>query len=292
MTPDQRPADSSSRHLQASVRPTLEELLRLKRAEEPDAEFWREFEHGMRHKQLAAIIEPKPWWLGLSRLVSKLPVATWPVGAGVGAAAVLAFTLSQTAAPERVGVSRPKSAAVVALAPEIVEGASEVMVASEASVTAVAVNEPGVVAVRLEDEVAAFPEEMAQASGHFSQPLTGEPVSSPDTSSSAAALGLAVTATEDMPSLIASYANEQVASDATLEVVSDELDLGSELETVPFTERQERLLAMAQIDPLDTSRTELAQLRERVVHRIYSDEGRYAAVSRVGVGADRLSLKF
>ena len=33
---------------------TLEDLLRVKRAEQPPAEFWTDFERGMRAKQLAA----------------------------------------------------------------------------------------------------------------------------------------------------------------------------------------------------------------------------------------------
>jgi len=42
--------------------PTLENLLRLKRAEVPTAEFWTRFETELRQRQLAAIVEKKPWW--------------------------------------------------------------------------------------------------------------------------------------------------------------------------------------------------------------------------------------
>lgn len=65
--------------------PSLEDLLRLKRAERPDADFWQDFERGLRQKQLASIVEPKPWWLGLSLFARKVPVAGWAASAGAAA---------------------------------------------------------------------------------------------------------------------------------------------------------------------------------------------------------------
>lgn len=65
---------------------TIEDLLRLKRAERPPAEFWNRFEGELRQKQLAALLEQRPWWHGLSGAMARkfyLPV---------GAAAVLGFT--------------------------------------------------------------------------------------------------------------------------------------------------------------------------------------------------------
>jgi hypothetical protein len=67
----------------------LEDLLHLKRAERPPAEFWAGFDQELRQKQLAALVERKSWWraefasLGRSR---------W-LGFPVGAAAILAVTL-------------------------------------------------------------------------------------------------------------------------------------------------------------------------------------------------------
>jgi hypothetical protein len=66
---------------------TVETLLRLKRAERPDAEFWTSFERELRQKQLAALLERRPWWQNLPRLLSRR--AYLPIGA----AAVVAFTL-------------------------------------------------------------------------------------------------------------------------------------------------------------------------------------------------------
>jgi hypothetical protein len=67
---------------------TLEDLLRVKRAERPPAEFWTEFERGMRTKQLAAIVEPRPWWAPFIRVGTRVSRYQLPVGA----AAILALT--------------------------------------------------------------------------------------------------------------------------------------------------------------------------------------------------------
>jgi hypothetical protein len=67
---------------------TLEELLRLKRAEQPPAEFWAQFERGMRAKQLAAIVEPRPWWAPFIRIGARISRYQLPVGA----TAILAIT--------------------------------------------------------------------------------------------------------------------------------------------------------------------------------------------------------
>jgi hypothetical protein len=44
---------------------TIDDLLKLKRAEAPPAEFWSQFERELREKQLAAIVEKRPWWCAL-----------------------------------------------------------------------------------------------------------------------------------------------------------------------------------------------------------------------------------
>jgi hypothetical protein len=68
---------------------TLEDLLRLKRAERPAPEFWTKFERELRAKQLGAIVEKRPWWCSIPRvyvfvLRRRLPLA---------ASAVVAFAI-------------------------------------------------------------------------------------------------------------------------------------------------------------------------------------------------------
>ena len=66
----------------------IEDLLRLKRAERPPAEFWNEFERALRAKQLAALVGRRPWWQTLPRVL----VSWRRAGIPIGATAVAAIT--------------------------------------------------------------------------------------------------------------------------------------------------------------------------------------------------------
>ena len=70
---------------------SVEDLLRLKRAERPPVEFWNQFERELRAKQLSALVEKRPWWreLSLAHVWSGLRRYHLPLGA----AAILAVTV-------------------------------------------------------------------------------------------------------------------------------------------------------------------------------------------------------
>ncbi len=77
---------------QESKRPvTLEDILRLKQAERPPAEFWNQFDRQLRAKQLAAIVEKRPWWRTLSLPLVLAEVRRYHLP--LGAVAVLAVTV-------------------------------------------------------------------------------------------------------------------------------------------------------------------------------------------------------
>lgn len=67
---------------------TVEDLLRVKRAERPPADFWTAFERELRTRQLAAAVEKRRWWFALPRVFAGLSRYQMPVGA----AAVFAVT--------------------------------------------------------------------------------------------------------------------------------------------------------------------------------------------------------
>jgi len=68
---------------------SLEDLLRLKRAERPAPGFWTQFERELRAKQLAALVTKRPWWQTLpARALAGLSRYHLPLGAS----AVLALT--------------------------------------------------------------------------------------------------------------------------------------------------------------------------------------------------------
>src|SRR5688572_21416196 len=66
---------------------SIEDLLRLKTAERPDAEFWSHFEKELRQKQLTALVRKRRWWHEVPVLLSRR------VYMPAGAAAIVAFTL-------------------------------------------------------------------------------------------------------------------------------------------------------------------------------------------------------
>lgn len=78
----------SDRPSHTPSRVTLEDLLRLKRAERPPPEFWGEFERQLHQKQLAALVEKKSWWHELAVAYSRIG----RVGLPLAATAVLALT--------------------------------------------------------------------------------------------------------------------------------------------------------------------------------------------------------
>ena len=89
---------------------SVEDLLRLKRAERPPAEFWNEFDRELRLKQLAAIIEPRPWFAPFIRVSARISHYQLPLGA----AAILALSLV-TVTEYRSANLNPDSGAEVAL---------------------------------------------------------------------------------------------------------------------------------------------------------------------------------
>ena len=78
----------SDRPSHTPSRVTLEDLLRLKRAERPPSEFWGEFERQLRQKQLAALVEKKTWWHEFAVAYSRIGRVRLPLAV----TAVLALT--------------------------------------------------------------------------------------------------------------------------------------------------------------------------------------------------------
>lgn len=96
-----------------SKRPvTLEDIIRIKRAERPSAEFWSQFDRELRVKQLAALVEKRPWWRTISfgRMMGGVRRFHVPLGATAVLAATL-FSVREFQAPKSsiVAVSSPAS---------------------------------------------------------------------------------------------------------------------------------------------------------------------------------------
>jgi hypothetical protein len=120
---------------------TLEDLLRLKRAERPAPEFWSQFERELRTKQLGAIVEKRPWWCAIPRvyvfvLRRRLPLAA----SAVVAFAIFSYRQFPAVATEQAmpATSEQIASAPVADVPAPAAPVASVAVASEEAPAAAA----------------------------------------------------------------------------------------------------------------------------------------------------------
>jgi hypothetical protein len=98
-----------------SKRPvTLEDILRLKRAERPPAEFWTQFDKELRAKQLAALVEKRPWWktVSFSQVFAGFRRYHLPIGA-TAVLAVTVFSVREYRAPRSSAPVTPAPATEV-----------------------------------------------------------------------------------------------------------------------------------------------------------------------------------
>jgi len=98
---------------------TVEDLLRLKRAERPPAEFWAAFEAEIRVKQLSAIVSRRPWWDRFSRVFAMANRHQVSIGAAAAFAMAFAGFRYVSGHPELANgapTSVPASATAVAVA--------------------------------------------------------------------------------------------------------------------------------------------------------------------------------
>ena len=296
---------------QPRAKPTLEDLLRAKRSEKPDAAFWQDFERGLRQKQLAAIIEPRPWWLGLSLLSRKIGPLGMPISAG--AAALLALVVIRVSPvgglTQAVSLSSPEPVAVAIAAPSasaaIASSTASSVAAAPATVAAIPLKqavtqEPKVAsAERVKPDQLVFrnpspapvADAVVPASARAAIPVDAERAGIAVASKAPASSAVALNGATDLDFEVLVSASSAIGPGLT-EVNNSSFALtgdDSQSDRAGLDPRQARLLSNATGVAADKS---LASVRERVMHRLADDEARYAAISRVGVNADRLSLKF
>jgi hypothetical protein len=268
-------------HPEPRSRVTVEDLLRLKRAERPDPEFWMKFEAELRQKQLAALVERRRWWENLPQLFARRAYVP------IGAAAVLTFTLVSVRnyAPtavvqEELPVSRSVAAEV---APR----------ANFASVVPANL-QPAAVASVPADEVSSQPAAAPQLSEQM-------PVQTVDLVPWSAARPA-----EETPSARSIAKNlahleqtePELANSLLPAGVSDGTDFGQAAAQVVeaaaiggIATRRSRLLAQFGGRQFTPDPTAPEVVRERLTRRL-GDTELSGGWTRVGVKADRVSLKF
>ncbi|MDQ5978528.1 MAG: hypothetical protein QG602_1502 [Verrucomicrobiota bacterium] len=249
-----------------NTKPTLEEVLRLKRAERPGPEFWMGFERELRQKQLTALVEKRRWWHGLPLVVSRriyLPV---------GATAVVAFALVAVRfnSPVRIAGVESTAPRIEAVDPDV-----EMLPAT-------------VVATALQDryeepsmsrtyatiaEVTAVPHEAAEAWAE----------NSPSARSIAANLA---SLEQSEPELVQAVIGNRLSSPARVQAAAM-----LEPETALSQPAPRYRLIARYADRVLSPKPEAPDLvRQHLARRLGDDLG--DDLSRIGLGGDRVSLKF
>ncbi len=260
---------------------TLEDLLRVKRAEQPPPEFWDDFQRGMRAKQLAAIVEPRPWWAPFIKVGARVARYQLPVGA----AAILAVTfvmVSEYRTVERTPVFEPAVATVAG------SGAAAAGVARESAAPAVsapmAVSEP-VAAVASSDSAPVAPVAVP-ASTNVGTTSHVVPVEvSPSARYIAENLAAAQAADPELDQML-SRSLRGIESRPVREPLTQV--------NVPGESRRSRLLggtawlASASVSGDSALRTDEHAARRLTERRLSESD----VVSRVDVGGDRVSYRF
>ncbi len=280
--------------VETGVKPTLEDLFAVKRAERPDESFWREFEHGLRQKQLAAIVLPRPWWHAPSLWARKMA----PLGGFAAAAAALALAFVSLRSPVEFQGDRPAGQAFDRSVAAVSKSESDPGLGAVPGDTVGTISDTSVSPAP--DLGSAEPVLLASTEN----PGESGPLASTEAALSAPpagglvnveaklvsegfgpATGLAIEDFSVVPAVVLVETPESEAAPAETLVIEAPAVLKS---------RHDRLLAKAleDTDAPGAEERSLAQVRERVVHRLADGEELYASITRVGVSGDRLSLKF
>lgn len=269
---------------------SLEDLLRLKRAERPPAEYWSQFDRELRAKQLSALVAKRPWWQTLPAVSLQ---TLYRLRLPLGAAAICGLTFLAMRDPRGpvaltpVPVQTNQAVAASIPATELRNPARESAIASladlpsgaiaiDASTSVISENpafdQATLVAARVESPAA---EATTVASSAAVAEVTGS------------RLPVSLVTTTAVPSpgsrLLGGktgFESRGLPARATVEPLAQM--------TSPGESRRARLLtAMVSTASLETS----VRTTERAASRI-AEERLYDQVQRFGARGDRLNVKF
>lgn len=262
---------------------SLEDLLRVKRAERPPVEFWSRFEQELHARQLAAIVEPRPWWAPLIRVGAKFSRHQLPIGA----AAVLALSFMTVREYRSLDAGS-------ASAPEIALPAVQTLAYVEPALAPVAsaMASPAPSAEQLEGAYAdneSTPGDAVALTGRSAHvaPLFDQApaVAEPTPSARAIAANLAAAQAAD-PGIMDDVFGSEVPNVEVRERPRDPLAQMSS----PSESRRTRLLGTA-LPALASAYDVAVGSSDRVTRRL-TEERLYDTISRIGLSGDRVAIKF
>lgn len=270
---------------------TLEQLLRLKRAEKPDADFWQKFEVELHQKQLAALVERRSWWQTLPRLLQTRGVLP------IGATAVLAFTFVSV---RNQNALAPTSVAEVARTTAMISADNS---ATPTVATAATSHEE----VQGESDARAglsIDDRTAVAAKPLSQSLPEQTVAlgpwgaprSVERANAASTFATDFSPAEDLPAgealtpvgLAALWEGRLADRPVAREMTAHALEIAA---VSAVASRRNRLLAQFSDRQFTPDPMAPEVFRERIARRL-ADTEQTGGWTRVGVRADRVSLKF
>lgn len=247
---------------------SLEDLLQIKRAERPPAEFWAEFEQAMRTKQLAAIVETRPWWRNLA---TSRVLVRWCMP--LGATAVVAMTFGSF----RGFIAQQGPAVRADNVVAVVESKTESTSSDSLNKTEQVAVATTVAADATSDSELVRSDSSAQVAASVSESQT---MQQPAVDAGASGLVLAQLSDSANAASVPTVAARAPAIEPLAQVIT------------PRDSRRARLLAYSvTFDPHAADSSDAVRSRERITRRI-SDEAIYDSISRLGLSGDRLSIKF
>lgn len=265
---------------------TVEDLLRLKRAERPPSDFWNDFERELRVKQLAAIVEPRPWWAPLIRIHSRFARYQMPVGA----TAILALTLvtvREYRLPEAEASFVPTApvARLDAMPGPAVELAGQNHASDVAAAAlAASADEDAAVAVRAES----FPDGLSQRLPMLGGAEAMVAVDTPSARSIAANLAAVKASEPELARFLDHLAGLESRAQANRSPAVDPIvNLQS-----PSDARRARVLSTA-LPNAATGSSDISERRYQPrLARDLTDERLYERVSRIDLEGKRLAINF
>jgi len=264
---------------------SVEDLLRLKRAERPTVEFWDNFDRELRQKQLTALLEKRPWWHELPQFFARR------VYLPVGATAILAFSLVSVKyyVPAQITLAAAPSASghAVAISPGVSPSAAAD--AASAPVSSALVNRSEQNALRVEQPTVAVADGAvapAQADDVESSTVAGSRPAGETPSARSIAANLA-RLEQSEPELVNSVLGSRLSPAGHSQAA---LVQATELASVSANStKRSYVLAQYSERPLSPEPTAPAIVRERLSRRL-GDSEITDRLSRIGIKGDQISL--
>jgi len=272
---------------------TIEDLVRLKRAERPAAEFWPEFDRQLRAKQLAALVGKPDWWRMVPVWFVGVARYAWPVGAAtilaVSFVSMREFSSHEQAMPldEALATSLDVSPMVSAVAAGLPSGFFSAGSGERKSGEREGAEMSAVVMA----EALSLEPAMASLSGGSSSPVSDK-ASLASSAERSPVLGRLDGSLIKPPSVVEARNSGRLLATAT----------GFEARAMPARPRVDPLQQM--VSPSDRSRAKLltamvsmspsevsVRSAERVNHRI-SEDRLYDQIHRFGARGAGLNMKF